>query len=272
MEGTVRIKLNVGLYIPSRGRAGKVVTLDAFPLHIRKEITIVCTPGEGKLYRGYYENVVEARKGTSNIGMKRQWILEHAEEQGHSHVIMFDDDLRFYVRRLDEPEKFRGATPADVAEMVQDMMDLFEQGVAQVGVILKQGSNYVEDRVVENGRMIRVLGFELKALRDAKADFRRCTPMEDLDVVLTMLRHGYGNALLGNYAQDQGGSNTEGGCSTYRTIKMQGETAEKLAKLHPNFVKVVQKEAKGAWGEPRKDVTVYWKKAYNSYLQGRGTK
>ena len=56
-----------------------------------------------------------------------------------------------------------------------------------------------------------------------------------------------------------------GGCSTYRTMELQGAAAEKLAAKHHPFVKVVIKKTKTAWGgAERKDVIVQWKKAYQS--------
>ena len=64
---------------------------------------------------------------------------------------------------------------------------------------------------------------------------------------------------------NQSGSNKDGGCSTYRTYEIQAAAAEKMARLWPDFVKVVEKKVKG-WGPMsiRKDIRVQWKKAYVS--------
>jgi hypothetical protein len=89
--------------------------------------------------------------------------------------------------------------------------------------------------------------------------------MEDFDVTLQLLRKGHRNAVLNQWAQDQGTSNAPGGCSTYRTPEVQAAGAYGLQKLHPDFVTVVDKETKQAWGGGvRKDVRIAWKKALES--------
>jgi hypothetical protein len=54
-------------------------------------------------------------------------------------------------------------------------------------------------------------------------------------------------------------TNAPGGCSTYRTLEMSNAEAEKLAKLFPDYVSVVQKDYKAS--VPRLEVIVRWQKA-----------
>jgi hypothetical protein len=52
-------------------------------------------------------------------------------------------------------------------------------------------------------------------------------------------------------------------------LEVQAAAAEALAAKYPGIVKAVEKETKGSWGGGvRKDVTVYWKKAYASSRLG----
>ena len=112
--------------------------------------------------------------------------------------------------------------------------------------------------------MMRILGYNLRVLREEGIQYN--TPfMEDFDVTLQLLRLGYPNLIHNWMVQNQGGSNSAGGCSEHRTLEKHGKAAERLAALHPGFVKVVEKQTKTAWGGlPRKDVVVQWRKAYAS--------
>jgi hypothetical protein len=97
--------------------------------------------------------------------------------------------------------------------------------------------------------------------------------MEDFDVLLHFLKHGYKNAVITSFAWDTKNV-LEGGCSLYRDNDVQTYTAHKLAKLHKGFVRIVEKSTKSAWRglenekgdkeQKRTDVIVYWKKAYRS--------
>ena len=78
----------------------------------------------------------------------------------------------------------------------------------------------------------------------------------------------YKNCVLAKYIHSQGPSNADGGCSTYRTQKVQTEGALRLNELHPPFVRVVTKMTKAAWGGgKRTDVVVSWKRAYEESIR-----
>lgn len=60
-------------------------------------------------------------------------------------------------------------------------------------------------------------------------------------------------------------------CKHKASNRRQAAAAHQLHSLHPDFVKVVKKTTKGAWGGgERTDVTVAWKKAYESSQPKRG--
>lgn len=86
--------------------------------------------------------------------------------------------------------------------------------------------------------------------------------MEDFDVTLQLLRLGYENMVLFEWAWGQPSSNAPGGCSAYRTYEVQKAGAEGLAALHPDYVTPVQKPSKNWRGfDHRWDVKVRWKAA-----------
>jgi hypothetical protein len=71
--------------------------------------------------------------------------------------------------------------------------------------------------------------------------------------------------------QNQAGSNLAGGCSTYRTMESQSKAAHALKERFPEFVNIVQKQTKTAWGgQAREDVIIQWKAAYAEGLRRAG--
>lgn len=182
---------------------------------------------------------------------------------GDDHVVFMDDDLRFAVRREDDRSKFRPPQPGDLQNMLR-AIDLSLLNCPMVGIGAREGGNRVTEPYVENSRIMRVLAFRRSYLREHCMTFSPLVVMEDFHINLQILRSGGRTCICNDWVSDQvGGSDAPGGCSVYRTPQVQTDSANLLAKLHPGFVKVVEK--KGWQGQgTRTDVMVYWKKAYAS--------
>lgn len=246
--------------IPSLGRADqKNHTFERLPAAVRNSAKLVVGKADRKAYADRFgsENIlVTPAKG---IGKVRQWIVERAPADL---VCMLDDDLAFFERRKDDATKLLLASPASVAAMFKQIAKELKQ-LAHIGVAAREGANRCTDQIMFNTRMLRVLAYDTKVLHKEKVSYARLPVMEDFDVTLQLLRKGYANGVLNTWAQDQGTSNAPGGCSTYRTMEVQAEGAHGLKKLHAEYVTVVQKETKGAWGGGvRTDVRIAWKRAY----------
>lgn len=181
---------------------------------------------------------------------------------GEDHIFMLDDDLRFAVRRLDEPTKFAPAEDRHIEAALAYIDDALTS-VPMVGLGAREGGNRVTDLWVENTRIMRAFGLNRKYLREKQITFSPLKLMEDFHVNLQILESGKSTKLYNGVVTDQvGGSNSAGGCSTYRTPELQAASAALLASRHPGVVKVVQKTTKGAWGGgTRTDVIVQWKQA-----------
>lgn len=194
------------------------------------------------------------------IAATRDYIIH--EMEGDDHVVMLDDDLHFAVRRDDDRTKFRQPEVHDLRNMM-NTMDATLEVSPHVAIGSREGGNRVTDAVVFNTRMMRVLGYRRSFLKQNHICFTPMQVMEDFHVTLQILRLGQDCAVLNNWVSNQaGGSGAKGGCSTFRTPELQELNAERLAKRHPGFVKVVKKTTKGAWGGgERTDVVVAWKKA-----------
>ena len=250
------------IYIPTRGRASKQLTYNALPLELRKVVVFVVN-SKDDLPIGA-TNVVECP--VSGIGNTRQWIAdEHNARKYGRNIIMLDDDLRFARRRKDDPTKFEAMDAGDFMQMFAAVEHALSAN-ALVSVCSREGGNNMTKGDELNIRCLRFLAYDAFAIRGVAAKFNDLPVMEDFHVALSLLRAGHTSLTLTKWAQDNaGGSNSPGGCSTYRTSEVQAEGARRLKELHPMFVKVVEKSTKTAWGGgTRVDVTVRWKDAYRS--------
>jgi hypothetical protein len=245
------------IYICTYGRPLRQVTFNNLPPRIQNLTQLVVQDREAGLYKGYDTIVLPPHIQT--IGATRQWLLE---SRLASKMVMLDDDLTFAHRREDEPTKFEGASQRSIEEMFEEVEKCLDEYI-HVGVSHREGANYKVDSHIYASRMMRILAYDVDKFLQTGARFDRVPVMEDFDVTLQLLRQGHINCIVNDWVHNQSGSNSQGGCSTYRTDQVQEDAAKKLAELHPNYVTVVQKTTKTAWGgKERYDVRVQWKKAY----------
>jgi hypothetical protein len=247
------------IYIPTRGRVGSQVTYDTLVGAIVNTIALVCPPDEVKAHHA--EGRAAIACPAQGITATRQFIMDHCPT---GKVLMFDDDLRFAVRRLDDPGKFLPAGGNDVRDMVARLESMLDQ-VPLVGLCNRGGANRVppgDIPVSMNKRLFDVQCVDAEWFHKNKIVYRQRF-MEDFDVSLQALLKGYPTALLTTHTKDNiGGANAGGGCSIYRTPEKQAIAARQLADRWPGFVKVRVVNAKGSgiWSE-RTDVTVQWAQA-----------
>ncbi|MEQ1572800.1 MAG: hypothetical protein ABL993_01005 [Vicinamibacterales bacterium] len=247
------------IFIPTRGRINAQPTYDALREH---GVVLVCPPDEFDAHRLRYRKVLATPPNIQGIAATRQWIMELP---GDPHIVMMDDDLKFAVRRGDDPTKFEGMPSrwGSVQHMLAELEMLFKR-YSHVSISPREGANRDATPVLENRRALRVLGYNADVFREIGGSFQAGGPvMEDFEVALQFLTSGHASGILNSYVQDQGMSGAAGGCSTYRTLGVQEDGALTLARRWPAFVKTVQKTTKTAWGgATRTDVIVQWKKAY----------
>jgi hypothetical protein len=247
------------VFIPTLGRPTRQETWKNLPPSVQERTKLLINADDDVAY-GFYPRIV-LPSDCRGIGKVRQWVVENAGPK----VVMLDDDLRFAIRRNDDPTKFRDATSEQVATMFKSIsaaLDVY----AHVSVSTREGGNRCIEDYVWDTRLLRVLAYRTDVLRNEDISFDRIPVMEDFDVTLQLLRKGYSNVAINWMVQDQLGSNLAGGCSTYRSPELQAAAAHGLKLLHPNFVTVVTKQTKTAWqGQERTDVKIQWKKARDSY-------
>lgn len=250
------------IFIPTYGRSGEQVTLSNL-LPTGRKVTLVVQEREVEKYAQYLFNpqidVWTLPPHIQTISATRDHILEHAEEDT---LLMLDDDLDFAVRRTDDPTRFRSPTAEDIERMLGEVEELLSTSPF-VSIGAREGGNRNTEPFLYNTRMMRALGYRRGYLRAWKITFAPMELMEDFHVALQIMLKG-GRCVVANrwVTNQRSGSGAKGGCSSYRTLEMHGAAARQLAALYPEYVTVVHKQTKTAWGgQPRLDVRVAWKKA-----------
>jgi len=104
------------------------------------------------------------------------------------------------------------------------------------------------------------LGYNVPIVK-RECELGRIETREDMDYTLQLLRKGFPNIVFFNLCVDQK-YNSPGGASLERTVESSNADAEKLATLHPGFVRITEKKYKSSL--PRKEVVCSWKKAFKS--------
>ena len=253
------------IFIPTKSRVDDQRTLKFMPEDLRKQCTLVVDENEADDYRKVHDNLLVVPSHLKGISAVRKYIWDMSDD---SRICMLDDDLRFHQRSGDG-HKLRNCEPHEYYAIFKLLDRYMDMGYGHCGISDRNGNNrkegdFVEELFEENQRYIRVLAYDLNICK-GKAEHGRVKVMEDFDISLQLLKNGVPCIVSYFYAQGQVQSNADGGCSTYRTQEVQAEAAEMMKKLHPQFVRVVEKETKTAWGwGSRKDVVISWKKAYAS--------
>lgn len=263
------------IYIPTYRRTHRQRTWQFLSPYWRERTTFVCDEEDARI-------LSEQEQGTAGFWISKAKTIakkraEIMKKSPHRHILMLDDDLRFCKRTYESPEhrvnlrqghakrqsysfKLPNATPKQVDRALLKFEAKLESGnYAHLGFGARQGNNTLPDYGWrKNARMIYALGYDLKVVRKV-CELGRIETREDMDYTLQLLRAGYRNAINVEMVVDQY-YNAVGGARDQRSVESGNADAEKLAKLHPGLVKVVERAYKQSI--PRKEVVVSWRKAY----------
>src|SRR5205085_2016627 len=94
-----------------------------------------------------------------------------------------------------------------------------------------------------NKKTCNLYGVRADILDKEKIRFDATPLMEDMHVSLSLIALGYDTALISEWVWNQPGSGAAGGCSLYRDLELQKDSARKLASLHKPFVSIIRREA-----------------------------
>lgn len=258
------------IYLTTARRVGNQITLKSVGNKTLERITVVCPKEEVGKHKDWCEKNLDIMPsflsepaGGLRLSDKRQWLLKKCPSD---HMLMLDDDLIFATRATSESTKLTPATRDEVDHMIDMLQQWLEASqFTGVGVSPRAGNNRMATYYEVCCRMMCVLGFNVKHLRDNKLRFDLTPVMSDFAIVLQMLERGMPNIITTQFTHDQPGSNTAGGCSAYRTVEMMAQTANTLAARWPGIVTVKTKKTKARWSSfehERTDVTILWKKLW----------
>lgn len=256
------------IFIPTLKRMNKQPTWDAIaPTSYKDKTFLICPVEEAEHHMARGRNVIPCSvNGHTNIGEVRQWMIDRYPTED---ILMLDDDLVFAKFKDDAPKLERiEKTPVEMVKMLDKVQQMFDDGYNCVGIQFRSGANRNwPAEYKDNTRIHTAMGFKTSTLHKHNIRFNESgiALMEDMHVVISLLKLGYPNRTLAGYTYDQPASNAPGGCSEYRTLDKMYEVSHKMQELHAPFVKAVRKQTTGRWtglGNDRWDITVQWKKAY----------
>lgn len=255
--------MSMTIVIPTRGRVGRQITFSNLPVKLRKQTLIVCPKREVSAHSGNHpqaQEVIEQLNPDWTIAKKRRWLVETLHKRGVEKIVMMDDDLRFCVRRDDDPGLFRQATEEDTLRAFSELEKNLSEKTPHAGFSARGGG--IGDAAKRGGwqrakRMMYVLGYHLPTVVRETDPFRIET-REDMDLCLQLLRKGYPDVVNYTFAVDQK-FGAPGGASLERDFARSNADALRLAELHPGLVRVVEKPYKQS--VPRLEVVVQWERA-----------
>lgn len=261
------------IFIPSRSRP-RVTTLRELRRHgYTGPVTVVVPESQKSSYSVDAELV--GLPDSYHIAETRQAIVDMSRS---NYVIMMDDDLRFFERvSIDDHSLQNKNVDANaivawlfdkLGEYAHASISTREQNFQQTRKLLKHRSLELELE-----RPYRVYALRRDVLRDLNLGFGDAgNTMDDFEVTLSLIEHGYKNIVNFMYCHNQDISNAPGGASDYRDLAVLEESAKALYKRHPEYVKLVQKTTIDSWGgsaeKPvtRTDVIIQWKKALGAKI------
>lgn len=250
------------IIIPTMARLDLQHTYNNIAPYSPYPVLLAAPADEAPHHKG--RNVFPIPMHIRGIAATRQYIMRKIQDD---HIVMMDDDLRFYRRRKDDPTKFSKITPIGTAHMLRKLKAVLHQH-AHTGIAMREGANRNIDPTISCTRCARVIGYHRPTFLGTKVDFRNSEVMDDFEATLHLITHGYPNVVINSYVQNQTGSGTKGGAAEYRTLEVHAASARRLAERYPDYVKTREKTTKTAWnGQTRLDVVVQWKRAYQDAIQ-----
>lgn len=263
------IQENLRLLIPSRSRPNRLITVENIPQKY-KSITSVYVASEqleeytnGAVFKDPSNKEITLKSvSTLNdlLGRKLELMAKDSEAK---YVMLCDDDFTFFRRKQkDQPYlEFMQEKDWDNLLLGAVLKLNSEPNLYAIGVSMRQGNNRLLPINNYNNRLNGCIIYRKELFLDPRIIHDRVNPMNDFDVNLQLLRLGYDNLVLSQFAYNQPGMQSPGGSADYRTLETQSQAAVKLSELHKGFVKLRQKQNKTGGLRERTEVTVFWKNA-----------
>lgn len=257
------------IVIPTLGRITKQKTYGNLPMKWREKVTFVVQDHEYDEFMSAWRarQCIRLPKSIDNIADTRKFIQEHFKD---SRYFVFDDDLEFIIKEPNpdgSPKwKTRVMTAEDFDEMFALVNTWMDEGIHHGAL----GTTWVIPSpdlwpYADNGKIMTNVFYNGPKIPD-DIEFNRVKYAEDFDVNLQLLTRGFANRISTKYLVSPSDTNSEGGCSTQRSIEAHNESQRKLAELWPDYVRLKEKVTKtGPWkGQVKLGTVIQHKKAFKS--------
>jgi len=244
---------NIKIYIPTFKRHDKQIFFESLPNFLKEKVTFVVQKQEEHLFKDKNILVVDNDIG---IAKTREIIYRTAGEQRY---LVVDDDVTLYRRNAKYFGKESNMNVAKRPLIDSDWEELFTRldkchNENRILCGFKAGGILPRPKpIFYNGGIFAVFSIDGKQLTKIidDIDFNYVPIQEDVNFNLHLLTNGYSNAIMEEFCYIQK-FNSDGGCSSFRTIQMQDETSKKLNLKYPkyftiNYNKTVSKSLLGSF-------------------------
>lgn len=256
--------MNTMIMIPTLGRVDLQKAYNSLPREVKKITRLIVSQKEKDRHIQKKRKIIVCPKQGRGMAGTRQWMLDYAARHKIKKIIMLDDDLQPQTR-IDEIKIVR-STEEQIKEafrwMIRSLDDYVHCAWSERSF---SWSSKEEHKVGTKG--ICCVGYNVKEVVKSGCKFNKNTPdsslMQDYHMTLQLFEKGLPNivSLVHRYGAP-GALVAPGGCAKFRTKEGMEDCSKRLQRLHPKFVKAVEKQTKSTYGGNKHwDVRVQWKKA-----------
>jgi hypothetical protein len=273
-----RLRKDIYIVLTTRGRIDGQKTLTRLHPDVRKAVCIYCHPGEKEAHErnwgGKVRLIEEYDKSCTNLSEVREWLAWNAPKHK---IIFVDDNVSFSVRMLGKYKTPRVLNEDNfTAEEIRfhqiqmfnflwDVLDVENIAISAPSFRPFNRDNMPDDEF--NKRFFAVWGLDTRKYYRKQNDlFMSEYPIkQDFVTGIAIRRMGYDILITNRWSFDKlNGSNSQGGCSHYRTIDMMNNVAKSMAERFPGIIKIKRRNNKNWHGEMEGkemlDVIVNWSK------------
>lgn len=261
------------IVIPTLGRIRNQKTFNNLPSSLRENVNFVVQSHEYNefCYVNGDKGVLKLPESIDNIADTRKWIHEKFKDKRY---FVFDDDLDFLVKEPNpkgSPKWIsRNMSEQDFYDMFDTINKWMDSGISHGSL----GTTWVIPSLnlwpyADNSKIMTNVFYNGPKL-PSNIQWNRVPYAEDFDVNLQLLTQGFANRISTKYLVSPSDTNSEGGCSSKRTIDEHNKSQRLLAKLWPDFVRLKEKVTKtGPWkGQIKLGTVIQHKRAYNASNSG----
>ena len=262
------------IVIPTLGRIDKQKTYDSLPERLQNITRFVVRDFEYEDFVNKYgtEKVVKLPSDTKNIAETRHYIFNSFRDYKYW---VLDDDLSF-VRKIPYEIEIKPkwtSMPYDDShfdDMINWAESIFDSGIPVCGL---EYSSIIPDikyyPVKKNSRILANLCVNGPQLQNYDLTFLRTIASEDLDFILQLFSYGIENRINTHLRLTGSVENSDGGCSTYRTLELHNESNLRLIELWPGYVSRNMNKNKSKLGHGDiVNLKIQWKKLLKDAQKG----